>query len=52
MPLLSRSAGCSARGSYWLGLIVGGTSRSEVLNVADPLVIRPITAYDVPEPKE
>jgi uncharacterized DUF497 family protein len=24
----------------------------EVLNVADPLVIRPITAYDVPEPKE
>jgi uncharacterized DUF497 family protein len=24
----------------------------EVLNVADPLVIRPITAYEVPEPKE
>jgi uncharacterized DUF497 family protein len=24
----------------------------EVLNVADPLVVRPITAYDVPEPKE
>ena len=24
----------------------------EVLNLADPLVIRPITAYDVPEPKE
>jgi hypothetical protein len=24
----------------------------EVLNVADPLVICPITAYDVPEPKE
>jgi uncharacterized DUF497 family protein len=24
----------------------------EVLNVADPLVIRPITAYDVPEQKE
>jgi uncharacterized DUF497 family protein len=24
----------------------------EVLNVADPLVIRPITAYDVPEPTE
>jgi hypothetical protein len=24
----------------------------EVLNPADPLVIRPITAYDVPEPKE
>ena len=24
----------------------------EVLNVADPLIIRPITAYDVPEPKE
>ncbi len=24
----------------------------EVLNLADPLVIRPIPAYDVPEPKE
>jgi uncharacterized DUF497 family protein len=24
----------------------------EVLNPADPLVIRPITAYEVPEPKE
>ena len=24
----------------------------EVLNPADPLIIRPITAYDVPEPKE
>ena len=24
----------------------------DVLNPADPLVIRPITAYDVPEPKE
>lgn len=24
----------------------------EVRNVADPLVIRPITAYDVPEPTE
>lgn len=24
----------------------------EILNVADPLIIRPITAYDVPEPKE
>jgi uncharacterized DUF497 family protein len=24
----------------------------DVLNVADPLVIRPITAYDVPEPME
>jgi uncharacterized DUF497 family protein len=24
----------------------------EVLNVADPLIIRPITAYEVPEPKE
>jgi uncharacterized DUF497 family protein len=24
----------------------------DVLNVADPLVIRPITAYDVPEPRE
>jgi uncharacterized DUF497 family protein len=24
----------------------------EVLNVADPLIIRPITAYDVPEPTE
>jgi len=24
----------------------------EVLNLTDPLVIRPITAYDVPEPKE
>ena len=24
----------------------------EVLNPADPLVIRPITAYDVPEPME
>lgn len=24
----------------------------EVLNQADPLVIRPITAYDVPEPTE
>jgi uncharacterized DUF497 family protein len=24
----------------------------EVLNPADPLVIRPITAYDVPEPTE
>jgi uncharacterized DUF497 family protein len=24
----------------------------EVLNVDDPLVIRPITAYDVPEPTE
>lgn len=23
----------------------------EVLNLADPLVIRPITAYDVPEPE-
>ena len=24
----------------------------EVVNVADPLIIRPITAYDVPEPTE
>jgi hypothetical protein len=24
----------------------------EVLNPADPLIIRPITAYDVPEPTE
>lgn len=24
----------------------------EVLNLVDPLVIRPITAYDVPEPSE
>jgi uncharacterized DUF497 family protein len=24
----------------------------ELLNVADPLIIRPITAYDVPEPAE
>ncbi|HYV37372.1 MAG TPA: hypothetical protein VE988_16810 [Gemmataceae bacterium] len=24
----------------------------EMLNVADPLIIRPITAYDVPEPTE
>lgn len=24
----------------------------EVLNLADPLIIRPITAYDVPEPAE
>jgi hypothetical protein len=24
----------------------------EVLNVADPFIIRPITAYEVPEPKE
>jgi hypothetical protein len=24
----------------------------EVLNLADPLIIRPITAYDVPEPRE
>ncbi len=24
----------------------------DVLNAADPLIIRPITAYDVPEPKE
>lgn len=24
----------------------------EILNVSDPLVIRPITAYDVPEPLE
>jgi uncharacterized DUF497 family protein len=24
----------------------------ELLNLADPLIIRPITAYDVPEPKE
>jgi uncharacterized DUF497 family protein len=24
----------------------------EVLNLADPLVLRPITAYDVPEPTE
>lgn len=24
----------------------------EVLNPADPLIIRPITAYDVPEPNE
>ena len=24
----------------------------EVLNPANPLIIRPITAYDVPEPKE
>jgi uncharacterized DUF497 family protein len=24
----------------------------EVLNVADPLIIRPITAYEVPEPTE
>ena len=23
----------------------------EVLNVADPLIIRPITAYEVPEPR-
>ena len=24
----------------------------DVLNLADPLIIRPITAYDVPEPRE
>lgn len=24
----------------------------EVLNIADPLIVRPITAYEVPEPKE
>ncbi|HEY7154196.1 MAG TPA: hypothetical protein VH575_09600 [Gemmataceae bacterium] len=24
----------------------------DVLNLTDPLIIRPITAYDVPEPKE
>jgi uncharacterized DUF497 family protein len=24
----------------------------ELLNLADPLIIRPITAYEVPEPKE
>jgi hypothetical protein len=24
----------------------------EVLNVADPLIFRPITAYEVPEPRE
>jgi hypothetical protein len=24
----------------------------EVLNLADPLIIRPITGYEVPEPKE
>jgi uncharacterized DUF497 family protein len=24
----------------------------EVLNLSDPLVVRPITAYEVPEPKE
>jgi len=24
----------------------------EILNVSDPLIIRPITAYDVPEPTE
>jgi hypothetical protein len=24
----------------------------ELLNLADPLIVRPITAYDVPEPKE
>lgn len=24
----------------------------EVLNLADPLVLRPITAYEVPEPRE
>ena len=24
----------------------------EVLNLSDPLIIRPITAYDVPEPTE
>jgi uncharacterized DUF497 family protein len=24
----------------------------EVLNLADPLILRPITAYEVPEPKE
>lgn len=24
----------------------------EVLNVADPLIIRPITAYEVPQPRE
>ena len=24
----------------------------EVLNLADPLIVRPITAYDVPEPME
>ena len=24
----------------------------EILNLADPLIIRPITAYEVPEPKE
>jgi uncharacterized DUF497 family protein len=24
----------------------------EVLNLSDPIVVRPITAYDVPEPKE
>jgi uncharacterized DUF497 family protein len=24
----------------------------EILNIADPLIIRPITAYDVPEPIE
>jgi hypothetical protein len=24
----------------------------EILNLSDPLIVRPITAYDVPEPKE
>ena len=24
----------------------------EVLNIADPLIIRPITAYEVPDPKD
>jgi hypothetical protein len=25
---------------------------SDVLNLADPFIIRPLTAYDDPEPKE
>jgi hypothetical protein len=48
---VSDSSGCP------IGFGITGTGRFiavvfDVLNPADPLVIRPITAYDVPEPTE
>lgn len=39
-----------AFGTTWTGQFI--VVVFEVLNSADPLIIRPITAYDVPEPVE
>jgi hypothetical protein len=45
--------------SSGLPIAFGGTDTGrfiavvfEVINLSDPLIIRPITAYDVPEPRE